>query len=339
MKTVFITGCSGYIGSLLVEKITKREDVSLVVGMDMMPLPKFIQECHKLHFIQKNTSGDWEDEVMRYKPDIVIHTAWQIKELFGQRDMQEMWNINGSHQVFDFVFNQSNVTKLIHFGSVASYGAFSGNSREEIFNEEYPLRKSKYLYAEEKRVSEEMLEDLYEKYANKTNNLPKVFVVRPVSVTGEKGRSRNTLNLQSALSGKASDNFFSKLISKSMSFMPITKNWTRQFINEIDVVDAVVHLSFNEFNKGYDTLNLCPDDKYITGEEMAKILNKKSIKTPFLLIKFIFNIAWNVSRGRIPTPKGSDKAYAFPIVVTGKKITDEYGYEYKYTMRQSLDGL
>lgn len=334
MHTIFITGCSGYVGSLLVDHLSKREDVSLIVGLDKEPLPKIIQENKKLHFLQKNTADDWEGEVARYNPDIVIHTAWQIRELYGKKDTQNMWNINGSHQVFDFAFNSASVKKLMHFGSVASYGAFATNDIGYRITEKTALRKTKYLYAEEKRVSEAMLEDMYQKHIQHSD-LPQVYVLRPASITGPYGRLRTKFSLQSVLQGTVNDSFVSRTISKVMSFMPVTRTWVRQFVHEDDVIGAIEHLTCESNNAQYEVYNLCPEGEVVTGKQMGEILNKKIVYIHPEIIRIVFFFAWHVTRGLVPTPRGSYKTYSYPIVVDGSKITREYGYEYKYQTREA----
>ncbi len=333
MHTVFITGCSGYVGALLVDQLSKREDVDLIVGLDKAPLPALIQENKKLHFIQGNTDGDWEMEVARYKPDIVIHTAWQIREMYGQKDLQRRWNLNGTHQVFDFVFESGSVRKFIHFGSVASYGAFRNNRPEFVFSEDSELRKSSYSYAEEKRLSENMLEDMYQKYEDHNSHLPKIFTLRPASITGPYGKKRTKFSLQSVLGGTVKEGIIAKLIAKFMSFTPISSGWARQFVHEDDVCGAVEHLAFENFTAEKDVFNLCPPGQYIDGQTMASLLEKKAIRLPAIFYKISFFLAWHLTRGRIPTPRGSYKTYVYPIVVDGSKLTREYGYNYIYDTR------
>lgn len=336
MNTFFITGCSGYVGALLVDHLSKRDDVDFIVGLDKESLPKIIQENKKLHFIQKNTADDWEDEVARYNPKTVIHTAWQIRELYNDKPLQNRWNINGSHQVFDFAFTHPSVESVIHFGSVASYGAESSNTTEYRITEKIKLRKSSYLYAEEKRMSEKMLEDIFTKHKQASEKVPNVYVVRPASITGPYGKLRTKFSLQTILRGTAKESFMSRTISKLMSFMPATHTWVRQFVHEDDVISAVEILSFNTNVSEYQIYNLCPVGEVVTAQDMSVILNKKVLYVYPEFIRLFFFMAWHVSRGIIPTPKGAWKTYSYPIVVDGSKITKEKNYIYQYDTKDSF---
>ncbi len=157
--TIFITGAGGYVGAMLVRQFSARADVAQIIGLDKEPIPDLIKDVHKLTYIQKNTADDWEREVQTFSPDICINAAWQIREMYGEKEKQWKWNIDGSDRVFDFCMEHSFVKRLIHFSTVASYGAYPDNTIEHRFREEEGFRKSDYLYAEEKRIVEEHLEE------------------------------------------------------------------------------------------------------------------------------------------------------------------------------------
>ena len=161
--TILITGAAGYIGAMLVEKFVARADVERIIGIDKEPMPENFRNEPKLVYLHLNTADEWEEQVRAYHPTIVIHTAWQIREMYGAQDIEWKWNIGGSDKVFDFAFAEASVQRLIHFSTVASYGAFPDNSTEHRYTEDEPFRKTAYLYAEEKRVAEEHLKEQYEK--------------------------------------------------------------------------------------------------------------------------------------------------------------------------------
>ena len=110
--TLVITGAAGYVGAMLVKQFSAREDVERVVALDMAPMPKMLEGIENLHYLQTNTASAWHDEVARFSPDIIVHCAWHIREVYGDREITWKWNIDGSDTVFDFAFEYLCVKRL-----------------------------------------------------------------------------------------------------------------------------------------------------------------------------------------------------------------------------------
>ncbi len=332
--TILITGAAGYVGTMLVQKFAAREDVAKIIGLDKEPLPEMLAHEPKLVYIQKNTADAWEEEVKKYTPDIVIHTAWQIREMYGQQPLERLWNIGGSDKVFDYCFANNGVSRLIYFSTVASYGAFASNSLEHRYSEGEPFRKSEYAYAEEKRVVEESLK---EKYAARQNKSIDVASVRPAAITGPRGRfMRIRFGLQATLAGQMRDSFIYRVISAMVSFVPVTPKWLRQFIHEDDIVGIVELLAFDPSHQGFELYNMCPPGDVVFGKDMAKAVGKKTITVYPWMVRIAFFIFWHLTRGKVPTGRGAWRGYSYPIAVDGSKLTLERGYQYKHS---SLDAF
>lgn len=326
---VFITGAAGYVGGMLVRKFAERDDVQKIVGLDKEPLPDFLKDIHKLEYIQMNTADDWAARVAAHAPDIVIHSAWHIRELYGDRALTWKWNIEGSDSVFDFAFENDFVKRLIHFSTVASYGAFADNSVTHRYTEDEPFRKSEYLYAEEKRICEE---HLAERYAQRKNKDISVAIVRPAAITGPRGRfMRIRFGLQAALSGMLEKSFAERLISNMVAFVPVTPKWLRQFIHEDDVVGIIERLSFGEPVKGYEVFNICPPGDVVLGKNMANAVGKRLLPVTPSMVRIAFFVFWHLTRGKIPTSPGAWRGYSYPIAVDGSKVTRMLGYQYRYS--------
>lgn len=327
---------------MLIDQYSKRPDVAKIIAIDKNPLPDLVKNNPKLTFIQVNLSeAGWEAAVAAHKPDIVIHTAWQIREMFHQKDIQWKWNIDGSDRVFDFAFENSFVKKLIHFSTVASYGAFPTNTIEHLFTEDEAFRVTDYLYAEEKRITEEHLKQKYsiakDSDRNDADNPPQVFIVRPAAVTGPRGRyMRVRFGLQSALSGQLKGNFIYNMISLMVSLVPITEKWCRQYIHEDDVNDIVETLAFTDVKGDYEVFNICPPGPVVRGPDMAQAVGKKAIKVNPYIIRFAFFLMWNLTLGKVPTSKGGWKSYSYPIAVDGSKVTRMLGYKYKFEPKEAF---
>ncbi len=219
--TVLITGAAGYVGGMLVRKFAARGDVAKVIGLDKEPLPEFIKDVAKLTYIEANTSdGSWQEKVRVLAPDIVVHTAWQIRMLYGHNDTTWKWNVDGSRAVFDFAFAQPSVKRLVHFSTVSLYGAYPTNTFEHRFKEDEPMRETEYRYGVEKAAAEK---ELLEVVAAAGMRGPMVAVVRPAAITGPRGRyMRIRFGLQAALSGQLKGGIYG-VISALVSLVPANK--------------------------------------------------------------------------------------------------------------------
>lgn len=335
---ILITGASGYVGAMLVKEFVDRNDVEEVLGVDKEPKSEILEGISNFKHLETNTfNNDWVMVAREFKPDIVIHSAWQIREMYGKKELQRNWNVLGSKKVFEFAFSEPSVKRLIHFSTVASYGAYPDNSLDYRYRESDPFRKTDYLYAEEKREVEEILESLYEKVGKQ--NGKKVFVVRPAAITGPRGRfGRERFGLQSALSGglKKSKSVWYKLVSMMVSFTPVTKKWARQFVHEDDIVDIVKILSLNDSLGNYEVFNAAPPGEVVLGSDMARAVNKKAIRISPILIRIAFFVLWHLSLGKIPVSRGGWKSYSYPILVDGSKITNLTGFKYKMSSKDAF---
>lgn len=334
-NTVFITGAAGYVGTMLVHQFSKRGDIERFICLDKEPKPELLSGIENITWITANMSDDgWQDQVKALNPDIVIHTAWQIREMYGDQKTQWKWNVIGTDKVFDIAFNTPSVKKLIHFSTVASYAAYAENTVDHFFKEEEPFRESDYLYAIEKAASEEHLEKKYEEakaklVAGERQSIPQIFIIRPAAITGPRGRySRIRFGLQSALSGQLKESMSHKIVSKLVSWVPVTPKWCRQFIHEDDINDITALLAFTPTDVKYEAYNACPPGSVVLGVDMASAVGKKALHIQPWMVRLAFFFTWHLSRGVIPTSRGGWKSYSYPIVVDGSKLTKKHGFKY-----------
>jgi nucleoside-diphosphate-sugar epimerase len=339
-KTILITGGSGYVGAMLASRFASLPSIDKIITIDKeeeTDLTKNHPQKNKIHFIQKNLQDEsWIKEVEGEKIDVVIHTAWQIRPLYGPLGKKTTWgwNVEGSKNVFSFVLER-NIPRLIYFSTVSSYGSFETNEVDHFFTEDEPFRKSDYLYAEEKRVAEEILE---EKVKNAKEYTGSVVVLRPAAISGPRGRfARSRFGLQAALSGKLKGNIIYTVIQNSLSFVPATSKWVRQFIHEDDVADIVKLLTERDsLEKKYDVFNICPPGEPVFPEDMANAVRKKILPVWPVLVRIGFAFLWHISMGKVPTARGAWRGYSYPIVVDGSKLTKVYGYSYQFSSKETF---
>ena len=338
---LFITGGAGYVGAMLADQFSGRADVTKILLVDKESEPELLTDNpnhSKIEYIQTNLSdNNWQARVREFAPDVIVHTAWQIREMYGKKPLQWKWNVGGSDNVFDLAFELPSVKKLIYFSTVSSYGAFATNELDHFFKEEEPFREKTYLYGVEKWAAEDHLKAKYDQAKKAGSHVPQIFIVRPAAITGTRGRyMRVRFGLQAALSGQLKGNFIYRMISLMVSFVPATKKWCRQFIHEDDVCNIVELFAFNDLKADYEIFNICPPGAIVTAVDMAKAVNKKPVFLPPFMIRIAFFIMWNLFQGRVPTSKGGWKFYSYPVAVDGSKLTRQYGYQYLYP---SLDAF
>lgn len=338
--TLFITGGAGYVGAMLCDQFAKRDDVEKIITLDKEDETELTSKNpnkHKIVYIQSNTAdANWEEKVKEHNPDVVIHTAWQIRHMYGDEKTEWKWNIDGSDAIFNFAFTTPSVKKLVHFSTVASYGAFPENTIDHFFKEEEGFKKSGYLYAEEKRICEEHLEERYKK-AKEGGWNGQVFIVRPAAITGPRGRyDRIRFGLQSALSGNLKRGFVNNIVMLLTSYVPVTPKWLRQYIHEDDVTDLVALLSFTDLVGTYEVFNISPPGDAVLGHDMAEAVGKKTLPIYPWMARLAFFFFWHGTRGKIPTSPGSWRGYSYPIAVDGSKLTKQYGYQYKFPSKEAF---
>lgn len=335
-KTIFITGGAGYVGEMLCEQFGKRDDVRQIITLDKEPQTEYSKKLPKVTYIQHNLADDgWQEEVATYEPDVVIHTAWQIRAMYGEGDEQWRWNVDGSDKVFDFALQQPSVEKLIYFSTASSYSARKDNRFEHLFTEEEGFRDDDYIYAKEKKVSEEHLKAKFDQAKKEGKRVPQVTVVRPAAITGPRGRfMRIRFGLQSALQGNLKGGFLNRLITLLTSYVPATKGWVRQFIHEDDVSDLVMQFTFTDMPWEYNVFNIVPVSEPVYASDMANAVGKKILPIKPWMARLAFFCFWHGSRGKVPTCPGSWRFYSYPIVMSGKKLAQVY--QCRYTSKDAF---
>lgn len=320
---LFITGAAGYIGGMLVERFAQRDDVEEVICLDKNPITQELKSFPKVLYLRANTADDtWQNIVADRKPDVVIHCAWQIRELYGRPALQHRWNIFGSKNIISFVQSVDSIKKFIFFSTVAVYGAYPENTLQNRFTEESPLREEEYRYGREKREVEEWMARIL-KDGIKGRNI-QTIIVRPASVVGPQYLKRKRgINLQSWL-------------RSSFPFFPIgSLQWCRQFVHEDDLCRNISVLLKSDNGSSYAVYNISSQD-YIDAFGMAAILKKRAFVISPRAICLLFFILRHISLASIPTSPGGWKFYTYPIVVDGQKLERDFNYKYTFTSSETF---
>jgi len=313
---------------MLVDHFSKRDDVEKIIGIDKEEESALTKDVPHFSFIHANVSDDsWQKEAAAHRPTVVIHAAWQIRNIYWNPKKQWQWNVDGSQNVFDFAFSTDSVARLVYFSSAAILGAGPENEIGIRFDESAPLRDEVYLYAAEKKEVEERLCNMAKEKLERLT----ISIVRPAAITGPRGRfSKIRFGLQSALSGNLNGSIFYSLVTLLTTFVPATKKWCRQFVHEDDITDIVTLLAFKGAPEPVSIYNIAPEGEIVLPKDMAKATGKRFFVLPPFMIRIAFFFARHLSFGKVPTAAGAWRFYSFPIVMDGSKVTQELGHTYAY---------
>jgi len=323
---IVITGAAGYIGTLLIEKLSADPAVKTIICIDRLSPSEAARQIPKTEWI----AGDLATLDLRkavnghgrtHGPavDVVIHCAFNIRNPYGRTKETETENLAAARNVFAFAFD-AGAKKLIYLSSVAAYGARKENEGV-LLKETAPLTETVNPYGYQKALVERVLLELMHDRTPATG----VSVLRLNSVTGPRG--------QSMASKFGLITFLRKLLPFVIKAGP---HWARQFVHEEDVRDAIIHIAKRPAaaQENPAIYNVAPK-KFLTANDIARILKKRTLRIPARAVRPLFAIAWHGTHGRIPTPPEAAAGLIFPINVDGTKI-ESTGFTYRYTAEEAL---
>lgn len=319
---VLVTGAAGYIGTMLLERLAGSRNIDTIYGVDLKSQPQRWTDCAKVRWISADVAEDqWLMVVRDQNIDVVIHCAYQIRELYGGgRARQRRWNIDGARKVFGFALAHPSVRRVIQLSTISAYGALPSNSVDRLLAEEDPLGEDTYLYGVQKREVEALLRDDFARLRPSAH----VVVLRLASVSGPRGRfGLNRYGLVSTIAGR-----FPCLICGRA-------DWGRQYLHEDDLIDVLTKFVLLPPAEGYEVFNVSPPD-FLAGASIGRLFSKKVVSLPPQLLRALFWLLWHGTRGAVTTPAGAWKFLSYPIRVDASRLQRIHGYVCRYS---SLDAL
>lgn len=305
MKRVFITGSSGYFGSVLVAYLASMPEIEQIVGTDLRP-PAV--RGSKFVFYQRDVRSPSDDLMTRHAVDAAIHAAWVLPPIHDKAKMEEI-NINGTRAVQDSVI-KAGVRQFLYTSSTTAYGFHSDN--EIPLTESSPLRGNEdFTYCKCKRIVDKLVQDFAEEHPELV-----VTVVRPCFVVGP-----------------GFDNPLANYLRKRLVLLPSQRH-PLQFVHETDLVEAMCQLLFRRCSGVYNIAG----DGLITFEEMVRMLGGTPLSIPFKAIWLLNSAAWFLRLSFLTEfPSSALNIFRHPWLASSDKLKKELGYEFQYTTRSAFE--
>jgi nucleoside-diphosphate-sugar epimerase len=259
---VFLTGSSGYLGSVMAEFLARDPAIDGITGIDLVPPSTPLPT--KIKFIQMDIrSPDLAAAMAGH--EIVVHMAfvvlWPAKLPVAERDDI---NFNGVRNVARAAA-ASQVRRFVHASSVAAYDTHLMPGQTAI-TEEFPIGKgdSPFYYSNGKARAEQSLTEILG-----TTGIPLTFF-RPTYVIGP----RNQVTVKAFRANAVNIPGHDPRV---------------QYVHEEDVAAAFLQAVHSDIPGAY---NVVPDD-FIRLSDVWKILGAHSIrKVPLWAARLVTGVRW-----------------------------------------------
>lgn len=266
-KKIAITGAGGYIGRLLVEKLSGRDDVERIVALDVAGLTGLPSG------VETAVCDVRDPDIARRLRgcDTVVHLAFIVAAI---HDMAKTYDINvrGTRNVLA-ACEECGIEKLVVASSVAAYGRQPRDNKK--ITEDTPLlgdNSSYYLHT--KRIMEEDL-DVFEK------RNPGVILTRL---------------RPSILLGPKNNNFAQQLMT--MPMVPVPKEgMALPVVHEDDVIEAFV-LAVERDVPGAFIISL-PEPMHM--EDIAAMAGKRTFTVSFATMMSLSRILYALRLTKLST--------------------------------------
>lgn len=130
-KTVLLSGGTGFIGSHIIEALSAQNYTVLVLIRNKSNLWRLKELNSKCQVLINMDEANFQNEILKHKPEYFIHTAWQGVSL-NERDN---WIIQSNNLIYTLkmlsLANQLGIKKILALGSQAEYGYFEGRINED----------------------------------------------------------------------------------------------------------------------------------------------------------------------------------------------------------------
>jgi UDP-glucose 4-epimerase len=303
-----ITGGAGYIGSRLVDLLSRREDTERIVICDLAPprgpyLPKT-----EFERIDVRDRAAVRAVLERTRPDALVHLAFILNPSHDEELMYDV-DVNGTHNVLDAA-SAAEVGQVLVTSSSTAYGAFPDNPVP--ITEEHPVRGVPvFSYARDKTESDRICQLWAERHPDAT-----MTIVRPCIVFGP-----------------SVDNYLVRLWTKAPFAVDAAGSIDNeiQFVHEDDVVEAITQLLLGRHAGAF---NVCGDGT-MTLRECAELVGSPVRKLPLRAYRGLAKAMWALHASE--APPGQIEFALHPWLVSADKLQRTTSWQPRHSSRETFE--
>ena len=301
-----ITGGSGYIGSRLVDLLSRREDTERIVICDVAP-PRGYKPKTEFDRVDVRDRRALHAVLERARPDALAHLAFVLNPSHDEHSMYDI-DVNGTHNVLEAAA-EAGTGQVLVISSAVAYGAHPDNP--EPLTEDDPVRGvARFSYARDKTESDRICQLWAAQHPDRV-----MTIVRPCIVFGP--------NV---------DNYLVRLWTKAPFAADVgTLDQKIQFVHEDDVVEAVAGLLIGCHAGAF---NLAADG-VMTMRECAELIGTPIRRIPLRAYRGLARALWKLRASE--APPGQVDFAIYPWIVSNDKLKSTLGWKPLHTSRETFE--
>ena len=301
-----ITGGSGYIGSRLVDLLSRRDDTERIVICDVVP-PRGYKPKTSFERLDVRDRDAVRSALERAAPDALVHLAFILNPSHDEHLMYDV-DVNGTHNVLEAAGSAGTPHVLVTSSAVA-YGAFPDNPVP--LTEADPVRGVPgFSYARDKTESDRICQLWAAAWPDRT-----MTIVRP-----------------SIVFGPNVDNYLVRLWTKQPFAVDVGNLDERiQFVHEDDVVEGVTALLLGRHAGAFNVAG----DGEMTLRECADLLGTPIRKMPLRAYRGLAKTMWAARLSE--APPGQIEFALHPWLVSNEKLKQTTGWRPRHTSRETFE--
>lgn len=303
MKSIAITGISGYIGSRLLSRLDEMPDIGKIVGIDIRPPTR---RATKLRFYCQEILQPLGEIFVENDVDTAIHLAFVLKPTHDRKGARRV-DIGGISNFMD-ACRQAQVRHILYLSSHTVYGAYPDNPVP--LREDAPLRPIiGFQYSWDKAEAERMLTDFAASHRDVC-----LTILRSCPVIGPNAGNSIVTSM------------FKPLMIRVAGFDP-----PLQFVHEDDLVELVVTMLRQ---KKAGIFNVAGDGE-VRYTELARLCGKRTVTLSGKLLHSLMSFSWSLHLQN-ESPASGLEFIKYPPVVSTEKLKRETGFQFGYPSKQAV---